>query len=62
VARLTIPKLKKHWVVVEGVTPYDIRYAPGHYPDSAMPGEVGNFAVAGTARRHLLGPGPGPPR
>jgi sortase A len=47
VARLSIPKLKKHWVVVEGVTPYDIRYAPGHYPDSAMPGEVGNFAVAG---------------
>jgi sortase A len=47
VARLTIPKLKKHWVVVQGVTPYDIRYAPGHYPDSAMPGEVGNFAVAG---------------
>jgi sortase A len=47
VARLTIPRLNKHWIVVEGVTPYDIRYAPGHYPDSAMPGEVGNFAVAG---------------
>ncbi|QLQ40250.2 class E sortase [Micromonospora robiginosa] len=47
VAGLFIPKLDKHWVVVEGVTPDDIRYAPGHYPDSAMPGEVGNFSVAG---------------
>ncbi|MGR6316447.1 class E sortase [Micromonospora soli] len=47
VAGLYIPKLDKHWVVVEGVTPDDIRYAPGHYPKSALPGEVGNFAVAG---------------
>ncbi|MFG3604041.1 class E sortase [Micromonospora chersina] len=47
VAGLYIPKLDKHWVVVEGVTPDDIRYAPGHYPKSAMPGQVGNFAVAG---------------
>ncbi|MGW5672246.1 class E sortase [Micromonospora sp. NPDC003776] len=47
VAGLYIPKLDKHWVVVEGVTPNDIRYAPGHYPKSAMPGQVGNFSVAG---------------
>jgi sortase A len=47
VARLYIPKLQKHWVVVEGVTLHDIRYAPGHYPDTAMPGDIGNFAVAG---------------
>ncbi|MDG4803932.1 class E sortase [Micromonospora sp. WMMD980] len=47
VAGLYLPKLDKHWVVVEGVTPDDIRYAPGHYPDSAMPGQVGNFSVAG---------------
>ncbi|WP_431943206.1 class E sortase [Micromonospora marina] len=47
VAGLYIPKLDKHWVVVEGVSPEDIRYAPGRYPDSAMPGEVGNFSVAG---------------
>ncbi|NES15896.1 class E sortase [Micromonospora sp. PPF5-17] len=47
VAGLYIPKLDKHWVVVEGVSPADIRYAPGHYPKSAMPGQVGNFSVAG---------------
>jgi sortase A len=47
VARLSIPKLNQRWVVVEGVAPGDIQWAPGHYPDSAMPGELGNFAVAG---------------
>ena len=27
--------------------PDDIKYAPGHYPDTAMPGQIGNFSVAG---------------
>ena len=47
VGRLYIPKLDKEWVVVNGVRPQDIRYAPGHYPDTALPGAVGNFSVAG---------------
>jgi LPXTG-site transpeptidase (sortase) family protein len=47
IARLYIPKLGKHWVIVEGVDQQDIRFAPGHYPDSAMPGQKGNFSVAG---------------
>ncbi|MEU3454891.1 class E sortase [Micromonospora sp. NPDC006766] len=47
VAGLYIPKFDKHWIVVEGVSPDDIRYAPGHYPKSALPGQVGNFSVAG---------------
>jgi sortase A len=47
VGRLYIPKLDKEWVVVNGVRPEDIRYAPGHYPDTALPGQVGNFSVAG---------------
>jgi sortase A len=47
IARLYIPRLSKHWVVVEGVRQADIRYAPGHYPNSAKPGQIGNFAVAG---------------
>jgi sortase A len=46
-ARLYIPRMGKHWVVVQGVRQSDIRYAPGHYPDTAMPGQVGNFSVAG---------------
>ncbi|MEH0846387.1 class E sortase [Micromonospora sp. CPCC 205711] len=51
IAGLYIPKLDKNWVVVEGVTQKDIRYAPGHYPKSALPGKVGNFSVAGHRNR-----------
>jgi len=47
VGRLYIPKLDKKWVVVDGVRPKDIKYAPGHYPDTAKPGQIGNFSVAG---------------
>ena len=47
VGRLYIPKFQKEWVVVNGVRPQDIRYAPGHYPSTALPGKIGNFSVAG---------------
>jgi sortase A len=47
IAALYIPRLNKHWVVVQGVTPADIRYAPGHYPNTALPGQIGNFSMAG---------------
>jgi sortase A len=46
-AKLFIPRLNKSWVVVEGVRPQDIKLAPGHYPKSALPGQDGNFAIAG---------------
>ncbi|QOC95048.1 class E sortase [Micromonospora craniellae] len=51
IAGLYIPKFDKEWIVVEGVRQQDIRYAPGHYPDSALPGQVGNFSVAGHRNR-----------
>ena len=51
IAKLYIPSLAQQWVVVEGVTQADIRYAPGHYPDTALPGQVGNFSVAGHRNR-----------
>jgi Sortase domain len=47
IGRLYLPRLHLHWVVVEGVALADIRYAPGHYPGTALPGDPGNFAVAG---------------
>jgi len=47
IARLYIPRMHKQWVVVQGVSRADIRYAPGHYPETAMPGNIGNFSVAG---------------
>jgi len=54
ISRLYIPRLGKHWVVVQGVTPADIRYAPGHYPKSALPGQAGNFAMAGHRMRSVF--------
>lgn len=46
-AKLTIPSLGKTWYIVNGITNEALRYAPGHYPSTAMPGKVGNFSVAG---------------
>jgi sortase A len=49
VAIIHIPALGEDFsrVVVEGVRTDDLAKGPGHYPGTAMPGEVGNFAVAG---------------
>jgi sortase A len=47
IANIYIPRIGKHWVVVEGVSKADLAYAPGHYPGTAMPGQIGNFSVAG---------------
>lgn len=54
VALLRIPRLgaRWEWAVVDGVSRSDLKRGPGHYPDSAMPGEVGNFAVAGHRRTY----------
>ena len=54
VGRLYIPKLNKKWVVVDGVRAQDIKLGPGHYPDTALPGKVGNFSVAGHRIRSIF--------
>jgi len=49
-ALMYIPRLKDHvWElpVVQGVDLENLTKGVGHYPETAMPGEVGNFAVAG---------------
>lgn len=53
--RLAIPALGQHWTVVEGVSPAALRTAPGHYPSTTNPGEIGNFAVAGHRSSALFG-------
>jgi sortase A len=45
--RILIPKADVDWIVVEGVTPEDLRKGPGHIRGSAMPGQVGNTVIAG---------------
>ncbi|MER6808413.1 class E sortase [Actinomadura nitritigenes] len=48
-AMIRIPKFGKkyHYVIIEGVGVSDLRKGPGHYPGTALPGQVGNFVVSG---------------
>ncbi|MED7928697.1 class E sortase [Nonomuraea sp. LP-02] len=49
VALLGIPRLGPgyRYAIVEGVGADQLRKGPGHYPGSALPGQVGNFVVSG---------------
>ncbi|HVF21189.1 MAG TPA: class E sortase [Mycobacteriales bacterium] len=49
IAILRIPRLGRDYgkVVFEGVRTSDLKRGPGHYPRTAMPGEIGNFVVSG---------------
>ena len=49
IALMRIPRLGDDWVrpIIEGVTFDDLAKGIGYYPDTSLPGEVGNFAVAG---------------
>lgn len=54
-ANLYIPRLGKDYAetIVQGTSDGDLNEGPGHYVDSAVPGQIGNFAVAG----HRVGKG-----
>ncbi len=45
--RIRIPALGVDAVVVEGITASALRAGAGHYPQTALPCEVGNVAIAG---------------
>src|SRR5690606_11741340 len=47
VARIVIPSIGVDEIVVEGVSRSDLKKGPGHYPQSPMPGQPGNSAIAG---------------
>ncbi|GAA4054179.1 class E sortase [Nonomuraea soli] len=49
VALLRIPRLGRdyQYAVVEGVDHENLKRGPGHYPGTALPGEVGNFVLSG---------------
>jgi sortase A len=46
-ARIVIPEIGVDKIVVEGVSVSDLKRGPGHYPDSPLPGQPGNAAIAG---------------
>jgi sortase A len=45
--RIQIPAIDVDVVVVEGVTPSALRAGAGHYPQTPLPCESGNVAIAG---------------
>ncbi len=49
IAIIYIPALGKDYqkVVVEGVGVPDLKRGPGHYPGTALPGEIGNVVISG---------------
>lgn len=55
IAVLRVPRFGDgyHMVVVEGTDYEDLKKGPGHYPGTALPGQVGNFAVAGHRTTYL---------
>jgi sortase A len=46
-ARLEIPKIGRNDIVVAGVGTRDLKRGPGHFPDTPLPGQLGNAAIAG---------------
>ncbi|MGH9229767.1 MAG: class E sortase [Acidimicrobiales bacterium] len=47
VAQIRIPDIGVDKIVVEGVALDDLKRGPGHYPDTPLPGQPGNAAIAG---------------
>lgn len=47
IALMNIPKIDVEVAVAEGIQDNVLKYAVGHFPETANAGQVGNFAVAG---------------
>ncbi|MGD9797528.1 MAG: class E sortase [Acidimicrobiia bacterium] len=52
IGTIEIPKLGLRLAFAEGITMGTLDRGPGHWPGSAMPGEVGNAVVAGHRVTH----------
>jgi sortase A len=53
VARLEIPRMGLNRIVVEGATAGALTKGPGHFPETPLPGQLGNAAIAGHRTTHL---------
>lgn len=47
IGRIEIPKMHLDKIVVQGVGTADLERGPGHYPQTPLPGQAGNAAIAG---------------
>ncbi len=46
-ARLEIARIGRNDIVVAGIGTSDLKRGPGHFPDTPLPGQLGNSAIAG---------------
>ncbi|MGZ7036435.1 MAG: class E sortase, partial [Ilumatobacteraceae bacterium] len=53
IARLEIPRIGLNRIVVEGATTDDLAKGQGHFPETPLPGQLGNAAIAGHRTTHL---------
>jgi sortase A len=53
VGTITIPSIGVSMVIVEGTGDAQLAAGPGHYPNTPLPGEVGNAAIAGHRTTYL---------
>jgi sortase A len=51
--RIRLPTLHRSYVMVQGTDSTSLHKGPGHYPDTALPGESGTVAVAGHRTTYL---------
>jgi sortase A len=47
IARIELPRIGVDKIVVAGVDKDDLKKGPGHYPETPLPGQLGNSAIAG---------------
>lgn len=47
IARIELPRIGVDKIVVAGVDKSDLKKGPGHYPETPLPGQLGNSAIAG---------------
>jgi sortase A len=47
IARIEMPSIGVDNIVVAGVSKSDLKKGPGHYPETPLPGQLGNAAIAG---------------
>ncbi len=47
IARIELPRIGVDKIVVAGVEKDDLKKGPGHYPETPLPGQLGNAAIAG---------------
>src|SRR3546814_13906831 len=47
IAHIRIPKIGVDETIIEGVSLADLKHGPGHFPETPLPGQEGNAAIAG---------------